>query len=180
MPNFTALGFIDSFDLVCSLKGRLGEFQGTGLRILHLRAARKAEPEVFLDTREFTRWPECRAVLEQIRLAAKTQFMANLEWGRIFLEMLDPGTGTRPRRDLSAYAQHHLRLICGLRCNPGAVIWSPPEQYVLKSGEIIATGPALWSAAVNMGEFSRINLVIDAQMASPAAPAEPEEEILVH
>lgn len=183
MPNFSLLGFLDPFDLLCSLKGRLGEFQGNpGLRVLHLRAARKAEPDIFLDTRDLTRWPEARAVLERIRVAARTNFKADLEWGRIWLEMLDAGSGTRPRRDPSLYAQRHLRLLCGLRCNPGAYLWCPPEQHVLRSGEIVATAPSLWHAAVNMGDFSRINLVIDAQITQPEPAFAPQapEEILVH
>lgn len=161
MAAFTAVGFVDPFDLLCSLKGRLGGFQGTGLRVLHLRAPRKSEPEEYLDTRELARWSEARAILDRIALAAKQRTGANVDFGRIFLEMLDAGTGTRPRRDLSPGAQRYARLICGLRCNPGAILWCPPEQHVLSAGEVVMTASALYHGAINMGEFSRINMVID-------------------
>jgi hypothetical protein len=165
VTHFTTLGFIDPFDLLCSMKGRLGEFQGAGLRILHLRAARKSAPEEFLDTREATRWPEYRAILERVAAEARSKFGAEIEFARCWLEMLDAGTGVRPRVDRSAYALGHMRLVYGLRCNPSSYLWCPPEQRVLNAGEILLTAPALWHGAVNMGEFSRIHLVMDIAIA---------------
>lgn len=161
MAAFTTVGFVDPFDLLCSLKGRLGGFQGTGLRVLHLRAPRKSDPDEYLDTRELSRWAEARAVLERIALSAKQRTGADVEFGRIFLEMLDAGTGARPRRDLSPHASRFARLICGVRCNPGSILWCPPEQHILTPGEVVMTAASLYHGAINMGEFSRVNMVID-------------------
>lgn len=176
MAAFTVMGFVDPFDLLCSLKGRLGGFQGTGLRVLHLRAPRKSEPDEYLDTRELSRWPEARAVLDRISQAGRARMGADVDIGRVFLEMLDAGTGTRPRRDLSHGSQRYARLICGLRCNPGSILWCPPEQHILTAGEVVLTTATLYQGAINMGEFARINLVIDVAASAPIQPQNRELE----
>lgn len=165
--NFQPLGFIEPFDLVCSLKERIGLFQGTGLRTVHLRAPRKSEPDEYVDTRELQRWPELRAVMERVETVGAEQFKTELDYSRIYLEMLDATTGMAPRRGPHPYSQHHLRLIIGLRCNPLSYLWCPPEQRVLSSGEVVLTSPAFWHGAVNMGEYSRINLVLDIRRPEP-------------
>jgi len=160
--NFTPVGFIEPFELISSLKERMGLFQGTGgLRTLHLRAPRKAEPDEYGDTRDFARWREAQAVLERVEETARSQFKEELEFARVYLEMLDAAAGVAPRRVSPPYAARHLRLIVGVRSNPSAYLWCPPEQRVLTPGEVILTSPALWHGAINMGDYSRINLVID-------------------
>lgn len=158
MPNFISAGWIEPFDLVCSLKSRLGAFTGTGTRYLHLRGATKAEPDEYRDTRELTHWPEVRAVLDRLSMEAQARQQGEIEIGRVYLEMLDSGSGIRPRRDEK---WPWPRLIIGLRCNPESYLWCPPEQRVLSSGEVILTSPALFHGAVNRGEFSRIHLIVD-------------------
>lgn len=158
MPNFLSVGWIEPFDIIASLKGRLGDFKGTGTRFLPLRGATKDEPDEYRDTRELTRWPEMRAILDRLSMEAATRQAGEIEIGRVYLEMLDSGAGIRPRIDRGS---PWLRLIVGLRCNPLAYLWCPPEQRALTPGEVVLTSAALFHGAVNMGEFSRINLVVD-------------------
>lgn len=158
MPNFLSVGWIEPFDIIASLKSRLGDFKGTGTRFLPLRGATRDEPDEYRDTRELTRWPEMRAILDRLSMEAAARQQGEIEIGRVYLEMLDSGAGTRPRSDRGS---PWLRLIYGLRCNPLAYLWCPPEQRVLTPGEVLLTSAALFHGAVNMGEFSRINLVVD-------------------
>ena len=158
MANFTLVGFFEPFDLICSLKGRMGDFsERPGLRTIMLRGSRKGEPGEYIDSRELVRWPEMRAVLDHIGETAEKLLNARIEFGLAYVEMLDAGSGVRTQRHPSPF----MRLIGGLRCNPGAYLWCPPEQYVLHPGEMVLTSPALFHGAVNAGDHSRINLVVD-------------------
>lgn len=172
MSCFTPVGFIEPFELISSLKERMGLFQGaSGLRTLHLRAPLKAEPDEYVDTRDFARWHEAQAILERVSEVALQQFKTELEFARVYLEMLDAAAGISPRRGSAPYAVRHVRLILGLRCNPSSYLWCPPEQRVLTPGEVVVTSPALWHGALNMGEYSRINMVLDVRQ--PQAEAFP-------
>jgi hypothetical protein len=176
LSAFTFVGFIEPFDLICSLKGRMGLFAGTGLRTLHLRGPRKGgDGEDYVDTRELSRWPEVRAVLQRVEAFCKKRFSADIEFGRVYLEMLDPGTAAPTRSARNHYGFSHLRLVLALRANPGAYLWCPPDQLVLTAGQLVLTGPALWHGAVNMGEYSRINLVVDIKTGAPGVPSPIEE-----
>ena len=166
MLNFSPAGFIDPFELLCSLKGRLHLFTGTGLRVLHLRAPRKSEPNAYIDLRDLTRWPEAQAVLDQVAETAEKRAGHAVELGRAYLEMLDAGAATAPRKIAGDYAARHARVVVGLRCNPGSYLWCPPDQVVLTSGQAVLTSPALYHGALNAGETARIHLIIDVRQAT--------------
>lgn len=172
MPNFSPAGFIDPFDLLCSLKGRLHLFSGTGVRVLHLRAPRKSEPNAYIDLRELARWPEAQAVLDEVAEAAAKRAAHPVELGRAYLEMLDPGAAIAPRKVAGDYATIHARVVVGLRCNPGSYLWCPPDQVVLTPGQAILTSPALYHGALNAGETARIHLIIDIRKAGPTTTME--------
>lgn len=173
MPNFLSVGWIEPFDIIASLKSRMGDFKGTGTRFLPLRGATKDEPDEYRDTRELTRWPELRAVLDRLSMEAQARQHGEIEIGRAYLEMLDSGSGRMPRRDT---ASNWLRLIVGLRTNPSSYLWCPPEQRVLTAGEVLLTSPALFHGAVNMGEFSRIHLIADIRGSNGHVPDLPAAE----
>jgi hypothetical protein len=165
MPNFSPAGFIEPFDLLCSLKGKLHLFVGTGVRVLHLRAPRKSEPNAYIDLRELVRWPEAQAVLDEALSTAERRVGHAVELGRAYLEMLDAGASTPARRAVGNYPAQHVRVVLGLRCNPGSYLWCPPEHVVLMPGQAVLTSPALYHGALNAGETARIHLVMDIRAA---------------
>ena len=166
MPNFSHAGFIDPFDLLCSLKGRLHLFTGTGLRTLHLRAPRKSEPNEYVDLPDFKRWPEAQAVLNEVAETAEKRAGHTIELGRAYLEMLDAGAAIASRKVSGDYAARHARVVVGIRCNPGSYLWCPPDQVVLTPGQAVLTSPALYHGALNAGETARIHLIIDIRQAT--------------
>ena len=156
------MGWVDPHDLIASLRPRLPLFTGTGVRYLSLHGPPKggdADDETTFVHRKggpAGRWPECHAVIQEILHARPS-----LALGRIYLELLDPGTTVPLRRDTRPYALRHARLLVGVRCNPAAYLWSPPDTWLMQPGQVVLTQPALWSAAVNLGTGPRITLVID-------------------
>lgn len=185
--NFTPVGWIDVYDLACSLRPRLSQFQGTGTRVLPLRGPRKdTSPDDeygYVDSRLLAKWVEVRAAVDRIRDAAamwarsgNTGGGGAVEFGRIFLDMLDGGGAINPlRRDNRAYWSRHVRLLVGIRCPPHAYLWAPPEQLVIQPGQVVMTSPALWHAAINLSETPRVNLVVDVKKASTPSPPQTRE-----
>ena len=158
MPNFTLVGWVDPYDVIASLRPRIQLFAGTGLRRLVLRGPPKGgdgEDEAsFIDRK--LRWPELSLLIRKI-----VDARPGLVPGHIYLELLDPGATQPLRRDTRPYALRHHRLLVGLRCNPAAYLWCPPDVWLMQPGQCVATPPGAWQAAINMGETPRITLVID-------------------
>jgi hypothetical protein len=179
MPNLNPIGWIDVYDLACSLRSRLSEFQGTGTRTLPVRGPRQggdADDEyAFIESRRpmVRKWVELDAVRRKLDDAATARIGGGVDYGRIFLEMLDPEAHIALRRDTRHYAARHLRLVVCIRSNPGCFLWCPPEQLGLVPGQIILTSAGLLQAAVNLGDTPRINLIIDVkQKITTSAPHE--------
>ena len=160
--------WVDPHDLIASLRPRLPLFHGTGVRYLPLRGPPKggdAEDETnFVDRKGGLagRWPELHSVVQEILHARP-----GLALGRIYLELLDPAETIPLRRDTRPYALRHGRLLVGLRCNPAAYLWCPPDTWLIQPGQVVLTQPALWHAAVNLGRTPRITLVIDLRQDVP-------------
>lgn len=171
MPQFTLVGWVDPYDVVASLRPRIPLFQGTGLRRLVLRGAPKdgdsQDETQFIDRK--VRWPELSILLRKI-LDARPGLAA----GSIYLELLDPGATIPLRRDTRPYALRHTRLLVGLRTNPAAYLWCPPDTWLLQPGQCVVTPPGSWQAAINLGETPRITLVIDLKQ-SPSVPDSPPQ-----
>ena len=185
MANLMPVGWIDVYDLACSLRSRVSEFQGTGTRQLPVRGPRAGgdgdDEYAFVESRRplVRKWVELDTVRRKIEDAATQRIGGAIEFGRIFFEMLDPGVHQGLRRDSRPYAARHARLIVGIRSNPGCWLWCPPEQFLLSAGQVIMTTAGLLHAAVNLGDTPRVNLVIDVKAKPQAAetliPAVKEE-----
>ena len=154
MPNFAAVAFLDTYDLVASLPGRIGEFKAGNPRILTLRGAVKDKEGEYGYTALANRWPEVKNILGRIEMG--TPQSGPLDLGRAYLEMLDPGSDTRWQSVGGIFATLHLPL----RTNPDAIMYSGRENQHLLPGMLTIVDTRLWSA-VNRGEWPRVHLVVD-------------------
>lgn len=175
MANFTLVGWVDPTDLIASLRSRMPLFTGTGIRRLALRGPKRdGDPDDethFVDRKggPAGRWPECHDVVQKILHARP-----DLALGRIYFELLDPGATIPLHHDTRPYALRHTRLLVGVRTNPAAYLWCPPDVWLMQPGQVVLTQPALWHAAINMGETPRITLVVDVRQ-EPAVGMQPPE-----
>jgi hypothetical protein len=167
MSNFTPVCWLDTWKLACSLEARWGLFDAEtpGLpKTIMLRAPRKgADPEdgaAYVRTREFSRWEECRNVVERIRRIAVAT-VGEIEFGRIFLELLPAGAVLPWERASGGYAEKFLRAHLALRSNPQAIMLSGIEGACLLPGNLTIVSRAMPCSAINLGQAPRVHLVAD-------------------
>jgi hypothetical protein len=172
MIFFTPIAYLDTFELASSLRTRMGQFPNpdASRRVLPLRGPRKdADPDddaAFVLAREAQRWPELKAMLEQIREAVAQVYErlgkpGEVEFGRIALEMLMSGANVPWRKDDGAYAQRFERAHLALRSNPGARLFAAHEMLWLLPGDLTAVAHRVPHSAINLGEWPRVHLVVD-------------------
>jgi hypothetical protein len=159
--NFAFLAFVDVFDFAASLRPRLGLLKGGRLVI---RGPRKdaADPDddlAFVMAKEAARWPELKTTLSHVeRLGDKA---GGVDFGRIHLEMLMPGQTLPWSHETTPYAEMFQRAHLALRTNPGAALFSGNEAWHVPTGHVVAINRRAPCSAINMGEHSRIHLIID-------------------
>jgi hypothetical protein len=163
MPHITPIAFIDTFDLVASLPAYMGAFRATGdhgARWIRLRdrktVAEGEDPDVFTWYQPYGRWVEMKNMLGQLKRIGDAR-LGGIEWGCVWLEMLDPGTAL-------PWYMHHDQFMRGhlpLRTNPGARIMAETESAHLLPGQLTIVNVAVMGSAVNFGEWPRVHLVCD-------------------
>lgn len=168
MPNFLTIGvWYDPFELMCSLRQRLGQFKGEGgVRTLTLRGPRAnaGDPDdefSYVMAKESAKWVEARILLDRIRRDGAQLLQGELEFGRVYFEMLDAGAVVPWRRRSTPYTERFTRLHYGVRTNPASLIYSGPESINVLPGQLVAVGMRALHAAVNHGDHPRVHLLID-------------------
>ena len=154
MPNFLALAHLDVFDVVASLPRRMGGFNDSKPRILSLRTPAEATVPVQIED-----WVELTNLLTRIEgLGDK---LGGIEYGGIFLEMLDPDTCLSWRRKGGDYYERYSRLYLPLRTSPAAMMYSGTESASPQVGCLTLVNMRVPHSAINLGDWPRISLVID-------------------
>ncbi len=151
MGNFQPLGWLDTFDLAASLRTRWALFKKPDEGDASLTIALRSE-------RAFgsiaAKWPELKVLLGRVQRAG------DVEFGRIWIEMLPAGSlGSFEIAAESPYVRTWL----ALRWNPGALLYSGPESWCLQPGWITLVNQRVPFAAVNMGETNAVALVVDSR-----------------
>ncbi len=165
MPAFVSVTFLDTYALLASLPEREGLFRSIdfGERILSLRGVRKGTDEAdenFAWNQTAAKWTELRNTLDRLKRMGENRGV-KVEFGRVYLEMLDPGS-TVPWRTLNGpYHEHFLRAHLPLRTNPLARIMVGTESAHLLSGQLTVVNVRMPHSAVNLGEWPRVHLVCD-------------------
>lgn len=159
MLNFRAVGFIDIFDLVPSVRARLALFKADADAFARRRTLplRWQDGEVWKRSKEWNRWAELRNTLDRIQRAGE-QIVGKVERGRIFLEMLDPGTMTPWHVEED---QNWLRLYLPIRTNPAVIIYRGIEATHLPAGNLTLVGMARAASSINGGDCPAITLIAD-------------------
>jgi Aspartyl/Asparaginyl beta-hydroxylase len=166
MANFFTLAFIDTLELVGSLRTRWGQFkvEDEGHRILRIRGHAKGSEESddrFGGYEAAKKWVELANLRSEIARRAETVLPPGVDFGHILFEMLDPGA-TLDWRQLSApYFTRWTRAILPLRTNPATLSIYGTETASLAPGLLTIVSPRLPHAAINMGEHPWVWLTMD-------------------
>ena len=160
MPAFTAVGWIDLWDLAASLPARMGLFKGQGHRAIHLRGPSKSDSERIVWYEDAAKWPEIRAVHDDLSgMAAKVSG----EVTALSLDMLDPGASWRmPKRDQIA--------IVALRSGPGCLVYCHDGAISPQQGAVIA--PFDWVMLANYNSVPFIWASVSWRLGVPHAGGE--------
>jgi hypothetical protein len=159
--SLNAIGFVDVFDLAASLRPRLAGFETVepGRRLLQVR---------FQDTetgkwmrQHWSKWPELRNTVDRLERLAKALYGGEIERGRIYFEMIDPGASSAWLSEDIDYDRVHVPI----RTNPTALVYVGIECAHLHQGNVTPINPRIKGCATNFGEWSRIHLILDARRA---------------
>lgn len=167
MTNFVTLAYLDVFDLAASLRTRWGQFrrQEDGRLLLPIRGEPpNGDPE---DESKFGwyrqsgvrsgKWPELKALLDRVEREG------GIEFGRIRVEMMQPGYLGSFEIDHSGYAGRIGRTILALRWNPQALLYCGGEVNCPQPGMVTLISHRLPCTGINMGEWGAIALVVDSR-----------------
>ncbi len=161
MPAFVPVAFLDTFDLVASLRERMDRFRSTGeagLTELRVREESSIEGKGHVWYKPYAEWPELKATIQTLRgLGDRLAGAAGIELGRVFLEMLDPGTTLPWTTEESEF----VRVEMALRTNPGARLFVGTESTHLLPGQLTIVATGVPRCAVNLGEWPRVHLVVE-------------------
>mgnify|MGYP001610861339 CR=1 FL=1 len=176
--NFAPLVFYDTFEVVASLPHRIGLFRQDadveGRRVLMLRAPRAGEDEN-ADSVAFgwnaqhlpKKWPQIHNLLGRMLRDAKQRVDGDVELGRIYLEMLDPGAVLPWQTLTGAYIERYTRTHLALRTNPATMMFSGNETYSPAQGWLTAINARVRCSASNDGAWPRIHLIADVRKKEP-------------
>jgi hypothetical protein len=168
VANFATIAFVDTFALIGSLERRMGLFKSEadnpGHRILRLRGTAKGAEEAddrFGAYAAAQKWPELGNLRASIERKAEVILPPGIEFGRISMEMLDPGAMLDWHAELSPYFERWTRAILPLRTNPATLLICGTETASPTAGWFTIISPRLPSAAINLGEHGWVWLQID-------------------
>ena len=132
--NFAPVAFLDTFDLVASLRTKMGLFRKAEDGILELPvrgpSAKAEDPDddtKFVRYREPAKWVELQNCISRIRRIGEQ--MGGIDLGRVRLELLPPATCLPWALDEGAYNARFARALLPLRTNPAVTIFSSNESW---------------------------------------------------
>lgn len=117
--------------------------------------------ENFARNAETAKWVQLKNAVARLKRAGEAIF-GPIDLGHVYLAMLDPGSRL-PWTDgmAGAYAERHTRLVLALRSNPAALTISGSEAFSLAPGWLTVVNARVPQAAINLGEWPRVHLVVD-------------------
>lgn len=167
MPNFTPLGWQDVFELSSSLRNRVSLFPAGEPRALTLRGPRDNadDPDddaayVWKPLMGKGKWQEATNTIRRLKRLGDQMF-GQIEFGRVFIELLDPGTTLPWTRRSGEYANRFARAYVALRTNPAVIHHCGTEGWFLQLGQIVTINHALPQSALNLGDHWCAHLVLD-------------------
>jgi hypothetical protein len=169
MPNFLSLAFFDTLALAGSLQRHMGDFKDVptrpGLRILRVQSHAKGSGDAddlfgVHDVAKRGKWVELANLRGEIARRAEAIMPPGIEFGRIFLEMLDPGATLDWHTETAPYFARWGRAIMPLRTNPATLLVCGTETASPGPGWLTIVSPRLPCAAINMGEHAWVTLVV--------------------
>ena len=182
--NFILVCWLDTFDLAASLRTRVGMFkaEGDGRRVLPIRGLRtgtEEDAEDFVGYKAATSWGELTGMRNRIKRIgdglARMQGGGEISFGRIYMEMLDPGAVIPWRQEKTPYFARYDRAHLVLRSNPGAVMFAGgpngTEAYSPSPGQLFIEPARMLCSAVNLGETPSVHLVVDFRREAKDQPA---------
>lgn len=176
MTHFRPVTHLDTFALVASLHGRRSLFDAITLRQDTPGSPHKDTRSIFLrgpddpnattwfqdvphkDYGWLESWPEAQDVLDHIAVALKVPGMV---FGKVMVIELKAGGALGWHRDEGPYSERHVRYHLPLVSNPGAILYSGPEQAHLPVGLLTHFDNRSLHSAANHGAHARIHLVAD-------------------
>ncbi len=162
MANIVPLAYIDPHELIASLPRRAGLFKAGELWVRGPRAGAD-DPDDDATYRQLTdvrKWPELQSLIARIKRVGDQT--GGVEFGRIYLEMIPPGTWPAGVPAASGdYWERYNRLIVALRTNPAVMHYSGIESAHLGHGLVTWINQRAWTCAFNIGETAAIMLVVD-------------------
>ena len=106
-------------------------------------------------------WVELGNLRSEVARRAAAIMPPGIEFGEIFLEMLDAGSAIPWETETEPYYERHTRAILPLRTNPGVLLIYGSEAASTGPGWLTAISPRLPHAAINMGDSAYVALVLD-------------------
>lgn len=160
MPAFTAIGWLDLWELAASLPARMGQFRGQGHRTIPLRGPSKSDPERVVWYEDAAKWPEVRALCDELdEMAAKVSGTIRA----LSLNMLDAGASWK-------MTLQHSTAIIPVRCAPGQFAYCRDAWLAPQQGAIIVL--ADWAMLANYGETPLIWASVSWRLGVPHAGGE--------
>lgn len=170
MANFVPLLFVDHIDLAGSLRRHEGLYDHGTPRILPVHVPRKGSED---DDEDFVylastmgKWVELKNFLGRIKREAE-RLTGPIEFGRIWIEMLDPGVTLPWTTESGPYIERHTRVYMALRTNPGVLMVSGCEAASPAPGWVTAVNVRVPCTAINMGQHPCVHLVLDWKRKEP-------------
>lgn len=165
--NFASIAFLDPFELIGSLRQRMGLFgpsAGGGLRSLPVRGPRANADDPdddlgFVLYKDAGKWVELKNTLGRIKRIGDQG--GGIEFGRIALELLPPGVCLPWAFEDSTYNARFNRAYLALRTNPGVTLFSGNESWSPIIGLLTVANRRVRHSAVNLGEHPAIWLAVD-------------------
>lgn len=163
MPTLTLITWLDPFELAASLPPRMGLFKPAeteGVRVLPVRS--QGEGGKWVGHASTQKWVELANMRSRLKRLGDA-LLGEVEFGLIFLEMLDPGAVVpwQPCPGEPEWSRLHLVL----RTNPGAALLSAEPDGVQTAspapGQVVGVNGRWWLSAVNLGSAPRVHLVVD-------------------
>jgi len=162
MTAFLAAAHFDTFELVASLRTRMGLFKtehGSASTLTCPVRQRRGEKWTRPPHAATGKWPELTNTLQ--RVSRLGEAMGGIEFGRIDLEMLPAGACMDWRLDQGEETLRYEHAIMLLRTSPAVTFFAGSEVAAPGIGFLTIMSRRLPRSAINTGEAAAIWLALD-------------------